>query len=142
MTPPLKWGFLFPFIFIIMRYVITKDQFHKIVYNILDEMMEGGKVERENNPCVKSGNTYRLNISNKNGENFLTYFFYEPGEDDDGNPHNGHGSIHVNWVVDDKIRKLLSLRQTKVLDIIADWVTDKFGVDVDEVDVYPTRPSR
>ena len=69
-----------------MRYVITKDQFHKIVYNILDEMMEGGNVERENNPYVKSGNTYRLNISNKNGENFLTYFFYEPGEDDDGNP--------------------------------------------------------
>ena len=62
------------------------DQFHKIVYNILDEMMEGGNVERENNPYVKSGNTYRLNISNKNGENFLTYFFYEPGEDDDGNP--------------------------------------------------------
>ena len=66
-----------------MRYVITKDQFHKIVYNILDEMMEGGNVERENNPYVKSGNTYRLNISNKNGENFLTYFFYEPGEDKD-----------------------------------------------------------
>ena len=33
-----------------MRYVITKDQFHKIVYNILDEMMDGGNVERENNP--------------------------------------------------------------------------------------------
>jgi hypothetical protein len=44
--------------------------------------------------------------------------------------------------VDDKIRKLLSLRKTKALDIVADWVTDKFGVDVDEVDVYPTRPSR
>jgi len=125
-----------------MRYVITKDQFHNIVYTILDEMLDNGKVEKEINPYVKSGKTYRLNMFDVNGKEFMNYFFYEPGEDDDGNPHNGHGSIHVNWVVDDKIRKLLSLRQTKVLDIIADWVTDKFGVDVDEVDVYPTRPSR
>jgi len=125
-----------------MRYVITKDQFHNIVYTILDEMLDNGKVEKEINPYVKSGKTYRLNMFDVNGKEFMKYFFYEPGEDDDGNPHNGHGSIHVNWVVDDKIRKLLSLRQTKVLDIIADWVTDKFGVDVDEVDVYPTRPSR
>ena len=125
-----------------MRYVITKDQFHNIVYTILDEMLDGGKVEKEINPYVKSGKTYRLNMFDVNGKEFMKYFFYEPGEDDDGNPHNGHGSIHVNWVVDDKIRKLLSLRQTKVWDIIADWVTDKFGVDVDEVDVYPTRPSR
>jgi hypothetical protein len=125
-----------------MRYVITKDQFHNIVYTILDEMLDGGKVEKEINPYVKSGKTYRLNMFDVNGKEFMNYFFYEPGEDDDGNPHNGHGSIHVNWVVDDKIRKLLSLRQTKVLDIIADWVTDKFGVDVDEVDVYPKRPSK
>jgi hypothetical protein len=105
-------------------------------------MLDGGKVEKEINPYVKSGKTYRLNMFDVNGKEFMNYFFYEPGEDDDGNPHNGHGSIHVNWVVDDKIRKLLSLRQTKVLDIIADWVTDKFGVDVDEVDVYPKRPSK
>ena len=125
-----------------MRYVITKDQFHKVVYNMLNDMLEGGKVEKEINPYVKSGKTYRLNMFDANGKEFMSYFFYEPGEDDDGNPHDGHGSIHVNWTVDDKIRKLLSLRQTKVWDIIADWVTDKFGVDVDEVDVYPTRPSR
>jgi hypothetical protein len=125
-----------------MRYVITKDQFHKIVYGILDELSEGGKVEKEINPYVKSGKTYRLNMFDKDGNNFITYFYYEPGEDDDGNPHDGHGSIHVDWTVNDKIKKLFSLRQTKVHDIIADWVTDKFGVDVDEVDVYPTKPSR
>jgi len=43
--------------------------------------------------------------------------------------------------VDDKITKLLSIRQSKALDMIADWVTDKFGVDVDEVDVYPKKNS-
>lgn len=125
-----------------MRYVITKNQFHKIVYKILDELMEGGNVERENNPYVKSGNTYRLNISNKDGERFLTYFFHEAGEDDDGNPHNGHGSIHVHWSVDDTLRKLLSVRPTTILDMVADWVTDRFNVDVDEVDIYPNKPNQ
>ena len=122
-----------------MRYVITKDQFHKIVYNILDEMLDGGNVKKEINPHVKSGKTYRLDMFDKDGKEFMNYFYYEPGEDDDGNPHDGHGSIHVNWRVSDKIFKLLSLRQTKVLDIIADWVTDTFEVDVDEVSIYPTK---
>jgi hypothetical protein len=119
------------------RYVITKNQFHKIVYNILDDMIEEGGVKREENPY--SGGAYRLEMFNGNDEEIILYFYYPPGEDDDGNPHNGHGSIHVNWTVDDKISKLLSIRQSKTLDIIADWVTDKFGVDVDEVTVYPKK---
>ena len=122
-----------------MRYIITKEQFHSIVYNILDELLEGGKVERENNPHVKSGKTYRLNMYDKNGENFITYFYFEPGEDDDGNVHDGHGSIHLHWKVNDTIKKLLSIRQTKVSDIVGDWVSDKFNVDVDEIDIYPTK---
>jgi hypothetical protein len=122
-----------------MRYVITKDQFHHVVYNILDELLEDGKVERENNPHVKSGKTYRLNMYDKNGENFITYFYFEPGEDDDGNVHDGHGSIHLHWKVNDTIKKLLSIRQTKVSDIVGDWVSDKFNVDVDEIDIYPTK---
>jgi hypothetical protein len=122
-----------------MRYVITKDQFHHVVYNILDELLEDGKVEREKNPHVKSGKTYRLNMYDKNGENFITYFYFEPGEDDDGNVHDGHGSIHLHWKVNDTIKKLLSIRQTKVSDIVGDWVSDKFNVDVDEIDIYPTK---
>jgi hypothetical protein len=124
-----------------MRYVITKDQFHKIVYNILDEMLDDGEVEKRINPYAESGKTYRLDMYDKDGKEFMNYFYFEPGEDDDGNQHDGHGSVHVNWELNDKIRKLLSLRQTKVLDVIADWVTDKFDVDVDEVSIYPTKPS-
>ena len=125
-----------------MKYVITKEQFHNIVYGVLDEMLEDGKVEKEINPYVKSGKTYRLNMFDKNGEIFIVFFYFEPGEDDEGIPHDGSGSIHVHWQVDEKIRKLFSLRQTKVLDIIADWVSDKFDVDVDEVDIYPNKPTQ
>ena len=121
-----------------IRYVITKDQFHKIVYNILDETIEDGLTKREENPY--SNGAYRIHMYNHNGNETIVYFYFPPGEDDDGNPHNGHGSLHVNWEVDDKIRKLLSIRQNKALDMIADWVTDKFNVDVDEINVYPKKP--
>lgn len=122
-----------------MRYVITKDQFHKIVYGILDEMLEGGGVKREENPY--SNGAYRIHMYNSNDQEIIVYFYFPPGEDDDGNPHDGIGNIHVNWEINEKITKIFSLRQSKVLDIIANWVTDKFGVDVDEVDVYPKKPS-
>ena len=52
-----------------MRYVITKDQFHSIVYNILDDLSEGGKVEKVDNPYWKE--SYRVNLYDKNGENFI-----------------------------------------------------------------------
>ena len=120
-----------------MRYVITKDQFHSIVYNILDDLSEGGKVEKVDNPYWKE--SYRVNLYDKNGENFITFFYAQPGEDDDGNIHDGHGSIHLHWKVNDTIKKLLSVRQTKVLDYVADWVSEKLNVDVDEVDIYPNK---
>jgi hypothetical protein len=41
----------------------------------------------------------------------MNYFYYEPGEDDDGNPHDGHGSIHVNWQVNDKIKRILRVHK-------------------------------
>ena len=41
-----------------MRYIITKDQFHKIAYNILDEMLEEGEVKKELIP----NNSYRFQI--------------------------------------------------------------------------------
>jgi len=41
----------------------------------------------------------------------------------------------------DFIRNTFSIRQGKALDIIGDWVSEKFDVDIDEVDIYPTRKS-
>lgn len=120
-----------------MRYVITQGQFHSAIYKILNQNM--GRVEKEINPYDKTGNTYRLNIFDQDGQEFLNYFYFPPGEDDDGNPHNGLGSIHIHWKTDDMIRKIFSIRGTKVKDVISDWVSDTFGVDVDEADIYPEK---
>jgi hypothetical protein len=120
-----------------MRYVITKNQFHKVVYKILDDIIEEGGVKREENPY--SGGAYRIHMYNGDDEEIMVYFYYPPGEDDDGNPHDGHGSLQVNWIIDNKISKIFSIRQSKTLDIIADWVSDKFNVDIDEVVIYPKK---
>lgn len=120
-----------------MRYIITQDQFHNAIYKILNQNL--GNVEKEINPYDKTGNTYRLNMFDQNGKEFLNYFYFPPGEDDDGNPHNGQGSIHIHWETDDMIRKIFSIRGTKVKDVISDWVSDTFGVDVDEADIYPEK---
>jgi hypothetical protein len=34
---------------------------------------------------------------------------------------------------------MITIRETKVVDIIADWVSQKFDVDIDEVSIYPKR---
>ena len=120
-----------------MRYIITQDQFHNAIYKILNQNL--GKVEKEINPYDKTGDTYRLNMFDQDGKEFLNYFYFPPGEDDDGNPHNGQGSIHIHWETDDMIKKIFSIRGTKVKDVISDWVSDTFGVDVDEADIYPEK---
>ncbi len=123
-----------------MRYIITQDQFHNAIYRILNQNL--GNVEKEINPYDKTGNTYRLNMFDQDGKEFLNYFYFPPGEDDDGNPHNGHGSIHIHWETDDMIKKIFSIRGTKVMDVISDWVSDTFGVDVDEAAIYPEKGGR
>jgi hypothetical protein len=32
---------------------------------------------------------------------------------------------------------MLSVRENRILDIVADWVSETLDVDVDEVDIYP-----
>jgi hypothetical protein len=71
--------------------------------------------------------------------NSITYFWYGPGDDDDGNPHNGMGEIHVHPEIVDILRNTFSVRESKILDIIADWVSETLNVDIDEISIYPYR---
>ena len=41
-------------------------------------------------------------------------------------------------IVDD-LRRLIKTRETKVMDMVADWFSEKYNVDIDEVSIYPTR---
>jgi hypothetical protein len=37
------------------------------------------------------------------------------------------------------LKDTLSIRESKVLDIVADWVSETLGGDIDEIDVYPKK---
>jgi hypothetical protein len=39
----------------------------------------------------------------------------------------------------DTLRQLINIRESKVVDIVADWFSEKFEVDIDEISVYPER---
>ena len=122
-----------------MRYIITQSQLHTLVYSYLDEMFSNEDFERKINEYDKSGNTWRIHMKDDNGHEKIVYFWFGPGEDDDGNTHYGVGSIHIHPDIVDTLRQIFNIRESRVIDVIADWFSEKFEVDIDEISVYPDR---
>ena len=120
-----------------MRYVITPTQFHNLIYGYLNEMFSKKDFRKD----VIDDENWRIDMFDDSGKEVISYFWYGPGEYDDGTLHNGIGSLHVNPKIVDFIRNTFSLRESKVLDIIADWVTETLEVDIDEISVFPERPT-
>jgi len=114
-----------------MRYIITSSQMHQVIYQYLDNMFKNVKPNKETNPYNPSA--YRLGIGK------IEYFYYGPGEYDDGEPHYGIGSLHINPEIVDDLRRIVKIRETKVIDIVSDWFSEKFEVDVDDASLYPER---
>jgi len=122
-----------------MRYVITQSQFHTLIYKYLNNLFSNKDFRKELNPYVKDGNTWHIEMFNDSGKELLSYFWFGPGEDDDGNPHNGVGSLHVNPEIIDTLRGIFSVRESKILDIVADWASETLNADIDEISIFPHR---
>ncbi len=120
-----------------MRYVITQSQFHTLVYRYLDGLFTNEDFRKEVNPYVKDGNTWSIEMYTNKGKRLLSYYWFGPGEYDDGTKHNGIGQLSVHHELADTLRNNLTVRESKILDIIADWVSEKLNVDVDELDISP-----
>jgi len=121
-----------------MRYVITQSQFHTLVYRYLDGLFSNEDFRKEDNEY--NPNAWRMRMYTNKGENLLSFFWYGPGEYDDGSPHTGVGNLHIHYGLVDNLRNNLTVRESKVIDIIADWVSEKFNVDVDDAGIHPTNP--
>jgi hypothetical protein len=122
-----------------MRYVITQGQLHRVVYKYLDNIFDGA--EPVNIPNPYSTNAYRIELRSKKNKMNVTYNYYGPGtyDDDDNTKHNGVGELSIHADLIDTLRELISIRETKVFDLISDWFSEKYNVDVDEVSIYPNR---
>jgi hypothetical protein len=116
-----------------MRYIITQTQLHSIIYKYLDSKLEDITTDKITNP--HNPNAYRIEM----GDDLITYFYFGAGEYDDGEPHYGVGMLHIHPDIVDTLRQLINIRQSKVVDIVADWFSEKFEVDIDETSIYPNR---
>lgn len=124
-----------------MRYIITQSQLHTLIYKYLDGLFDEKNFKKETNPFDEVGKGRRIDMFDKRREKLLTYFWYGPGAYDDGTIHNGIGTLHIHHRIVDLIRRTFSIRESKAIDIVADWVSEKLGVDIDEISVYPNRAS-
>lgn len=122
-----------------MRYIITQSQLHRVVYKYLDSIFDGA--EPVNIPNPYSANTYRMELRSKKNRMSIAYNYYGPGtyDDDDDTEHNGVGTLNIHSDIVDSIRNNVSIRETKVIDLISDWFSEKYNVDVDEAYIYPRR---
>lgn len=115
------------------RYIITQTQLHNVIYKYLDDMFEDITPNKKINPYNSSA--YEMRLGGK-----ISYFYYGPGEyADDDTKHYGIGSLHIHPDIVDTLRQMISVRESKVMDIIADWFSEKFEVDIDDISIYPSR---
>jgi hypothetical protein len=121
-----------------MRYVITTTQAHTIVYKFLDALFLKRGEKKQQNPL--NPDAYRIELESS-GDLTLKYYYFGPGEydDDDTTKHSGVGHLHVHPYVVDSLRGILNIRETRVLDMIADWFSEKYEVDIDDISIYPQR---
>lgn len=123
------------------RYIITDTQLHSVVYQYMDKLIDREKDKKES-PWSDEGYTMRL--YDKDGINRLFYAWYAPGssyDDDDDTVHNGIGHLQVHPKIVDFIRTMFKVRETKALDLIGDWFTNRVNTEVDEIVIHPNRPT-
>ena len=119
-----------------MRYIITQSQLHGVVYKYLDYMFKDSSGEKIVNQYNKKA--YKINLGDASNE--INYFWYGPGEEDDGgNIHYGVGHLQIHPNIVDILRPIMNVRESKVIDIIADWFSEKFNADIDTISIYPER---
>jgi hypothetical protein len=122
-----------------MRYIITQGQLHQVVYKYLDGIFENSSSEKKQNPYNPVA--YNIELKTPKRADTISYFYYGPGtyDDDYDTEHSGIGTLHVHPNIIDDLRRLIKTRETKVMDMVADWFSEKYEVDIDEVSIYPNR---
>jgi len=119
-----------------MKYIITPSQLHTIIYKHLDDMFPMDKYEVEVNPYDETGNTWRGDFHDKYGKDSMTFFYFAKTEDEDGNDMDiPSTSLYIKKPIVESLVKLFSVRSNKIMDIIADWVSEKLNADIDEIDI-------
>lgn len=116
-----------------MKYVVTQNQFHNLVYGYINKLVKSAQVVREDNYYVEGG--YGIVVS-EGGQSIFSYDFTPEGEswdDPTDKIYPENGSLSIKKGIVDDMSELFGLRKSKIFDLIADWFTDTYEVNVDDV---------
>lgn len=122
------------------RYIITTTQLHSVIYKYLDNLIDSERDKKEQGRW--NDGDYTMKLRDRSGKQLLFYIWYAPGgayDDDDDTVHNGIGSLQIDPKIVDFIRRFFRIRESKVIDIVADWFSSKIDTEIDQVTIYPER---
>lgn len=119
-----------------MKYIITQSQFHSLVYHYLNGMFKDNNIKKF--PSYFGENSYSVSFIH-NDANVMTLYF--TGENDSFEEENNEpfAQIQVHYHLVDRLVNMFGIRKSRVLDLIADWVSEKLNIDVDEIVIYPRK---
>lgn len=115
------------------RYIISQSQLFDLVENFMSEQMEGGEVRKRDTDDY--GNT-RWDLYSKSGKFLMHYIHYGEKHMDGKVVENESGYLSLQHSLVSLFMRNLRFRQSKALDLLADWFTKTFEADIDSVDIY------
>lgn len=115
------------------RYIISQSQLFDLVENFMSEQMSGGEVRKRDTDDY--GNT-RWDLYSKSGKFLMYYIHYGEKHMNGKVVENESGYLSLQHSLVSLFMRNLRFRQSKVLDLLADWFTKTFDVDIDSVDIY------
>jgi len=115
------------------RYIISQSQLFDLVENFMSEQMAGGQVRKRDTDDY--GNT-RWDLYNKNGKWLMYYIHYGPKHMNGKVVEDESGYLSLDKRLVSLFMRNLRFRESKVLDLLADWFTKTFEADIDSVDIY------
>ena len=115
------------------RYIISQSQLFDLVENFMSEQMADGEVRKRDTDDY--GNT-RWDLYSKSGKFLMYYIHYGEKHMNGKVVENESGYLSLQHSLVSLFMRNLRFRQSKALDLLADWFTKTFEVDIDSVDIY------
>ena len=115
------------------RYIISQSQLFDLVENFMSEQMAGGEVRKRDTDDY--GNT-RWDLYSKSGKFLMYYIHYGEKHMNGKVVENESGYLSLQHSLVSLFMRNLRFRQSKALDLLADWFTKTFEADIDSVDIY------
>jgi len=115
------------------RYVISQSQLFDLVENFMSDRMVGGEVKKHDTD--EYGNT-RWELFDKNGKWLMNYIHYGQKHMNGKVVEDESGYLALDKSLVSLFMRNLRFRESKVLDLMADWFTKTFDADIDSVDIH------